>query len=63
MVVTPDHISKAHVKRTGALLVARDEAEPTRWKVQVASVYLALQRAVTQPEHRPSTFPSQEVFK
>lgn len=36
-------------------------AEPARWKVQVAAVYLALQRAVAQPERRPSTFPSQEM--
>lgn len=39
----------------------RHLTEPTRWKVQVAAVYLALQRAVAQPERRPSTFPSREV--
>ena len=39
----------------------RHLAESARWKVQVAAVYLALQRAVAQPERRPSTFPSQEA--
>lgn len=39
----------------------RHLAKPTRWKVQVAAVYLVLQRAVAHPERRPSIFPLQEA--
>lgn len=56
-------IHKAH-PRHGAWSWPRMRhlAEPTRWKVQVAAIYLALQRAVAQAECGPSTFPRQEVL-
>lgn len=56
-------VHKAHPRRgAGSWPRMRHLAEPTRWKVQVAAVYLALQRAVAQAERGPSTFPWQEAL-
>lgn len=56
-------IHKAHLRHSARSWPRmRHLAEPTRWKVQVAAVYLALQRAVLQAERGPSTFPWQEVL-
>lgn len=56
-------IHKAHPRHgAGSWPRMRHLAEHTRWKVQVAAVYLALQRAVAQAERGPSTFPWQEAL-